>query len=42
MKRAARKYPSLIFGKRLKAAAMIEKHLDGILGRSLTFPIHWK
>jgi transposase len=35
VKMVARKYPTLIFGKMLKAAAMIENHLEGILA-------HWK
>ena len=34
VKMVARKYPTLIFGKMLRAAAMIENHLEGI-------PAHW-
>ncbi len=34
-KMVARKNPTLIFGKRLKAAAMIENHLEAILA-------HWQ
>jgi hypothetical protein len=35
VKMVARKYPTLIFGKMLRAAAMIENHLEGI-------PAHWQ
>ncbi len=34
VKMVARKYPTLIFGKMLKAAAMIENHLEGILAHT--------